>query len=657
MTQSTSTGWASEMVAVPDPAAEAALAVVGDEAERETLRLRIERYAPDLRSSLQAVYGDAAATTYERLLRLIVAAHAARPGDLRRLDEARLLSPDWLQRPEMIGYVAYTDRFNKTLSGVAEKLDYLTGLGVTYLHLMPLLKPRPGESDGGYAVMDYRAVRDDLGTMADLSALAARLRERGISLELDLVLNHVAREHDWAVRARAGDQRYRDYFLMFDDRSEPDAYERTLPEIFPDFAPGSFTWDDEAAAWVWTTFNAYQWDVNWANPDVLVEYADVICFLANAGVEVLRLDAIAFIWKRLGTDCQNQPEVHHLTRILRSVLRIVAPALAFKAEAIVGPSDLIRYLGVGEQHGKVSDVAYHNSLMVQLWSALATRSTRLLEVALGAFPPKPTTTTWATYVRCHDDIGWAVSDADAYAAGLDPWQHRSFLSDFYSGGYPGTFARGLVFQHNPATNDRRISGSLASLAGLELALHTNDPWRIADAVSRILLLMTVAMGYGGVPLIYMGDEVGMTNDYSYADDPEHSPDNRWAHRPRMDWARVAVAGDDRESAEGRISAGVRHVVSVRKQTPQLHASVESVVVPSPDPRLLLLRRDHPLGAMLQVYNVSEAPVYLPLDVVRGVVGESAEERLSGYWYDLTPASMLVEPYQALWLTAVGADPV
>ena len=248
--------------------------------------------------------------------------------------------------------------------------------------------------------------------MADLSALAADLRGRGISLVLDLVLNHVAREHDWAVRARAGEQRYRDYFFLYGDRTQPDLYEEALPEIFPDFAPGNFTWDDEANAWVWTTFNSYQWDVNWANPDVVVEYADVICFLANAGVEVLRLDAIAFIWKRLGTDCQNQPEVHHLTRILRSVLRIVAPAAAFKAEAIVGPSDLIRYLGTGRHHGKVSDLAYHNSLMVQLWSALASRSARLMEVALAAFPAKPSTTSWGTYVRCHDDIGWAVSDAD-----------------------------------------------------------------------------------------------------------------------------------------------------------------------------------------------------------------------------------------------------
>ncbi len=631
--------------------ADRVLSGVADPVERRTLRLRLERYGPDLYGSVRAVYGEAANATYERLVQLIVAAHQARPDDLRLLDEARLLTPDWLQQPEMVGYVTYADRFNGTLDGVAAKLDYLEGLGVTYLHLMPLLKPRPGESDGGYAVMDYRSVRDDLGTMADLSALAAELRQRGISLVLDLVLNHVAREHEWAVRARAGEQRYRDYFWMFPDRTTPDAYERTLPEVFPDFAPGNFTWDDEARAWVWTTFNAYQWDVNWANPDVLVEYADIICFLANAGVEVLRLDAIAFIWKRMGTDCQNQPEVHHLTRILRSVLRIVAPAAAFKAEAIVGPADLIRYLGTGEHHGKVSDLAYHNSLMVQLWSALASRSTRLLEVALDAFPSKPFTASWATYIRCHDDIGWAVSDADAVAAGLDPWRHRAFLSDFYSGEFDGSFARGLVFQHNPATNDRRISGSLASLAGLELALESHDPARIDDAVRRVLLLSTIVLGYGGVPLLYMGDEIAMMNDSSYQDHPEHAADNRWAHRPLMDWERVATAARDPQSVEGRVSAGIRHLIGVRKRTLALHAGVETRVIPSPDERLLLLRRDHPLGVLVQVYNVSEAHVPLTMEELRAILGPSADELLSGYPYDLTPASLVIEPYQALWLTA------
>lgn len=362
------------------------LPVFEDPADTDTFRLRVERYGPDLLDGLRRVYGERATELHERVLGIMGAGFAARPHDLRLLDEARLLHPDWLQEPGMVGYVAYADRFAGTLAGVGERLDHLTRLGVTYLHLMPLLKPREGENDGGYAVADFRAVRPDLGTMDDLEALAGHLRERGISLVLDLVLNHVAAEHEWALRARAGDPRYRAYFHVFGDREQPDAFERTLPEVFPDFAPGNFTWVEELGGWVWTTFNSYQWDLDWSNPDVFCEFLDIILHLANRGVEVLRLDAIAFLWKRLGTDCQNQPEVHHLTRALRAAVRVVAPAVAFKAEAIVGPTDLATYLGTGVNHGKVSDMAYHNSLMVQLWSALASRDTRLTEVALSRHP-------------------------------------------------------------------------------------------------------------------------------------------------------------------------------------------------------------------------------------------------------------------------------
>ena len=280
-----------------------------------------------------------------------------------------------MQQPDRVGYACYTERFSPdgTLAGLAQRLDHLAELGVTYLHLMPLLMPREGDNDGGYAVADYRAVRPDLGTVDDLRELATTLRGRGISLVVDLVLNHVAREHAWAAAARAGDATYRGYFHVFADRELPDAYEQTLPEVFPDFAPGSFTFDAELDAWVWTTFNAFQWDLDWANPAVLGEFAQIVVDLANLGVEVLRLDAIAFLWKRMGTDCQNQPEVHAITQALRAVARMAAPALLFKAEAIVGPRDLVPYLGTGAHTGRVSDLAYHNSLMVQVWSMLADR--------------------------------------------------------------------------------------------------------------------------------------------------------------------------------------------------------------------------------------------------------------------------------------------
>lgn len=471
---------------------EAIMSLLGGLADhdRETFALRLERWWPDLVAALTLLYpeggasdpalepqlappgGSAAAvstpvqTLAARLVGLAVEAFAQRDPELRRLDERRLLMPDWLQQPSRFGYACYTERFGKTLAELPEHLGYLNDLGVNYLHLMPLLQPRPGDNDGGYAVQSYRHVREDLGDIDDLRTLATTLRREGITLVLDLVLNHVAREHEWAEKARAGDPHYRRYFHIYPDRQAPDAYERTLPEVFPDFAPGSFTFDHELGEWVWTTFNAWQWDLNWTNPEVLVEYADLVLYLANLGVEVLRLDAIAFTWKRLGTNCQNQPEVHALTQALRAIARIACPATVIKAEAIVGPRDLVQYLGQGQHAGRVSDLAYHNSLMVQVWSMLATGDVVLARQALSALPPTPGSATWICYLRCHDDIGWAIDDGDAHAVGLDGYAHRRFLSDWYSGEHSGTWADGLVFQANPVSGDRRISGTAASLLGL-----------------------------------------------------------------------------------------------------------------------------------------------------------------------------------------------
>ncbi|MEO5834446.1 MAG: alpha-amylase family glycosyl hydrolase, partial [Nakamurella sp.] len=350
---------------------------------RELFDVRLTKWWPDLWAGIAELYPTPSAQALGlRLVELAAASFAGRDAELQHLDLVRTLSPDWFQSQTMLGYAAYAERFAGDLAGVGEKIGYLHELGVTYLHLMPLLTPRVGDSDGGYAVADYRSVRADLGSTEDLRALATALRHSGISLVLDLVLNHVAREHEWAVKARAGDEKYRRYFYVFADRDEVDAFEATLPEVFPDFAPGNFTWDDELQGWVWTTFNDFQWDVNWSNPDVLLEYAGIVLFLADLGVEVLRMDAIAFMWKRLGTNSQNQPEVHAIARTLRALARIACPAVAFKAEAIVSPSDLVQYLGQGRHYGKVSDIAYHNSLMVQIWSMLAVGDARLAVEAL-----------------------------------------------------------------------------------------------------------------------------------------------------------------------------------------------------------------------------------------------------------------------------------
>jgi amylosucrase len=635
---------------LPDNVWKLAVASVADEpeADRTVLLARLRRHWPDLLAGCVAAYGEEGAHAAERAADVAVRGFLARPAALRLLDLERMVAPDWFQQPRMLGYAAYAERFAGDLRGVAERAPYLAELGVTYLHLMPLLQPREGANDGGYAVQDYRMVRSDLGTNEDLASLAAVLRSHGISLTLDLVLNHVAAEHEWAARARAGEERYRRYFHVFDDRLAPDAFERTLPEVFPDFAPGSFTWDPKLDGWVWTTFNSWQWDVNWHNPDVLCEYADIVCFLANLGVEVLRVDAIAFLWKRLGTDCQNQPEVHALTAALRAVARIAAPATVFKAEAIVGPAQLLPYLGEGPLEGKVSDLAYHNSLMVQTWSALASRDTRLMTQALRRFPRTPSTTSWATYLRCHDDIGWAVDDADAAAVGLSGPAHRAFLSDYYAGSFPGSDARGLVFQENLITGDRRISGTAASLAGVEAALDDGDPERLDLAVRRLLLAHVLTLGFGGLPVLFMGDELALRNDVAWASEPGHEDDNRWVHRPRMPWD-TAELRHEVGALEHRVWWGLRHAQSVRSRQPALHAGVDPVVLDPVNPAVLGLLRRHPAQELVVLANVSEHPQVWPRWAVP-LAGE-LHDLLTGRAPEGDGGGLVLGPYAVLWLVA------
>jgi len=605
---------------------------------------RLQRYWPDLLAALSSAYPEHVTQMSRRLVLIAVEAFRRRPAELRLLDLRRHADPQWFSSPRMLGYATYADLFGGTLAGVGERADYLAELGVTYLHLLPLLEPRPGPNDGGYAVLDYRAVREDLGTIEDLRDLASTLRSRGISLTLDLVLNHVAAEHEWAVAARSGDPHHRGFFHLFPDRTLPDAYEASLPEVFPDFAPGSFTYDEESRSWVWTTFNTWQWDLNWHNPDVVYEFADLICWLANLGVECLRLDAIAFLFKRMGTSCQNQPEVHAITQALRTVARIAAPALVFKAEAIVGPADLAPYLGVGKHAGKVSDLAYQNSLMVQIWSALAAQDTELLCAALNRFPAKPPTTVWATYLRCHDDIGWAIDDGDAASVGLDGFAHRHFLADYYAGLYPSSGARGLVFQENAETGDRRISGTAASLVGIEAALTSGDGAALELAIRRLLLAHLVVLGFGGLPLLWMGDELALTNDYGYADVPEHADDNRWVHRPPMSWE-AAARRHEPGSVEHRVWHGLRHAIAVRASLPSLDAAVETEIADPVNPKVLVLLRWAPTQTLAEIYNVTDTPQTLPRWVVP--LGNWATDALTDQT-PLTDGPLTLEPYQTRW---------
>jgi amylosucrase len=608
--------------------------------------LRWQRSEADLLEPFRLLYGEKPEA--EKRLKAMLARHwRERPDDLKDLDLQRDLVPDWFLSEKMVGYVFYVDRFAGTLKGVLDHLDYLESLGVTYVHFMPCLKPRPGDSDGGYSVMDYRAIDPKLGTMADFEALSRALRLRGMDVCVDLVLNHTAKDHDWAERARKGDARYQAYYWMFDSAAEPLAYEKTLVEIFPDTAPGSFTHYPDFGKWVWTTFNEHQWDLNWSNPEVFLEIVDIMLHLANRGATCLRLDAVAFMWKRLGSNCQNQPEVHDILQALRAATRIAAPALIHKAEAIVAPKDLVPYLGQGRHTGREANLAYHNNLMVQYWSSLATRQTALTNHVLSThFPESFRNASFATYLRCHDDIGWAITEEDAAAVpGISGPGHRRFLADFYAGRHAGSFARGDIFQENEATGDRRNSGSFASLAGLETAKATGDRALVDMALHRMLMGYALICSFGGMPLLYMGDEIGLLNDYAYADIPAHAPDNRWLHRPAMDWPRAMGA----VWPENILLEGIKQIVARRKALPELAATVPTRIVLTGVDGILAYVKRAERRPMLCLVSFRETWTRVPADVFRSEGIRGFHDALSDAHITLQDDHVAVAPYGRIWV--------
>ena len=580
----------------------------------------------------------------EDLLIGIARSWFGRPLDLRQLDDMREKNPLWFQSNQMLGGVCYVDLFANNLEGVKSKIPYFKELGLNYLHLMPLFKTPEGPNDGGYAVSSYREVHPPLGTIEDLASLALELRQAGISLVVDLVFNHTSDEHAWARCAKAGDEDYLDYYRIFPNRELPDSYERSLREIFPDEHSGAFTYFPDLfkdGGWVWTTFHSYQWDLNYANPEVFNQMAQEVLFIANQGVEVIRLDAVAFIWKKIGTNCENLPEAHALIRAFNAVARIGAPALLFKSEAIVHPDEVAKYIDPTE-----CQLSYNPLLMALLWNSLATRKVRLLSQALAKRFKIHPETAWVNYVRVHDDIGWAFSDEDAAALGIKGNDHRHFLNEFYRGRFDGSFARGLPFQENPKTGDCRISGTCASLAGLEKAIYQEGPNEIELAIRRILLIHGIVMTAGGIPLIYLGDEIATLNDYSYRDDPAHERDSRWVHRPRADWEKYAKRIDP-NTIEGRVFQGFQKLIKLRKEH-EAFSGGEFEIVATGNEHVLGYKRTHRGNRALIFANFSEQPQSISLHGAKDYSVYTLR-RIYGASQLASPASFTVEPLDFLVL--------
>jgi amylosucrase len=447
-----------------------------------------------------------------------------------------------------------------------------------------------------------------------------------------------------------GNEKYQGYYYTYPDRSIPDEFEKSLPEIFPMTAPGNFTYNAKMDKWVMTVFNQYQWDLNYSNPQVFIEMLSNLVKLVNLGVDVVRLDALAFLWKKMGTLSQNLPEAHNLIALFRMCLQVIAPGVVFLAEAIVAPKEIIKYFGTGPIKGNECEVAYNATLMALLWDAMATKKTLLLYKNLRSLPTKPREATWINYIRCHDDIGLGFEDHHIHEIGWDAKEHRKFLLDYYCQRIQWSPAKGLMFMYNPKTGDGRITGSCASLLGLEAALERNNSAQIALAIDKIIMMYGIILSYGGIPLIYAGDEIGTLNDYSYLTDRDKKEDSRWVNRPKQDWDAIAKL-EKGDSHHSKIFFGLQKLIAIRKKYPVFADSNNLILHNCDNPHVLIYERNAAEnGEVTIVCNFDDSPQ----SVNRKYMGsfgrkEHLKNLITGTSVTFVKDVVTLEPYQMLWV--------
>ena len=589
---------------------------------------------------------------FQKLLELLPKLFGSRPKELKKQDLQRMQSTNWYQSEKIMGMQLYVEHFNQDLKGLREKIPYFKKLGINFLHLMPITTRPKGENDGGYAVNSYLEVDKRYGTKEDLLALTKEFRKEGIYLMLDFVVNHTSNEFSWAKKAMKGDKKYQGYYYTFEDNTIPAEFEKTLPEVFPETSPGNFTYIPEMERWVMTVFNSYQWDLNYTNPQVFLEMLTNLVKLSNLGVDVVRFDALAFLWKKMGTISQNLPEAHNLIALFRMCLQVVAPGVILLAEAIVAPLDIVKYFGEDQKRGNECEVAYNASLMALLWNSIATKKTTLLYKSLLHVPEKPKDCTWINYIRCHDDIGLGYENQLIEESGWNPGMHRKFLLDYYCQRLDWSPATGLMFMYNPKTGDGRITGSAASLLGLEKGLATKNEQLIDQSIAKIIMLHGITLAFGGIPLIYAGDEIGTLNDYSFKNNPAKKDDSRWVNRPMQDWETISKL-DDKELPPSKIFHTLQRLIQIRKDNPVFADNNDVTLCHTGNEHILVFEKKggHRQG-LLVLCNFDEHPQVI----------ESSWIKKMGYFTKGDPIDLVSDtkvavnsgllellPYQMMWL--------
>lgn len=599
-------------------------------------RNRYECREEELRSLYEQLYpGQKEGFAY--LIQRMYQNYVERPVPLRKIDRKREKDPGWYKGNDILGMMMYTDAFAGTLQGVKEKLDYVKSCGVNYLHMMPLLESPKGRDDGGYAVADFRKVKPELGTIEDLKELTSLCHEQGISCCLDFVMNHTSEDHAWAKAARAGDPQARSRYFFYDNWDIPNRYEETTPQVFPTTAPGNFTWLPDCNQVVMTTFYPYQWDLNYANCMVFNDMVDNMLFLTNCGIDVIRLDAVPYIWKELGTKSRNLPQVHTLVRMMRLVSEIVCPGVLLLGEVVMEPAKVLPYFGSVDK--PECHMLYNVTTMASTWNTIATKDVGLLRRQMDQVCALPNEYVFLNYLRCHDDIGWGLDYDWLKQFGIEEVPHKKYLNDVLTGRGYGSDARGELYNDDPRLGDARLCGTTASLCGLETALYENNPDKVKQAVACDLMLHAYLLIQSGIPVLYSGDEVGQLNDYSYKEDPDKCADSRYLHRGKFQWEKLKET-DKNYRVSMEIFHTIRKMEQIREQHPVFNGKADVWTFDTGYSHVLGIGRYLDGEEIRAYFNFSEYEldeVWMPMDegreytdLLSGMTMEAAGNHLSGY---------------------------
>lgn len=561
---------------------------------------RMEKHQDELRWLYMELYGNDA--MYAELCEQMHDYYLKRSTELKKRDIKKEKNPDWFKEKEMLGMMLYVDNFAGNLKGVEKKLAYLKECNVNCIHLMPFLDTPKGKSDGGYAVADFRKVRPDLGTMKDLARLTEKCHENGMNVCMDFVMNHTSEEHEWAKRARAGEGEYMSRYFFYDNGDIPARYEETVPQVFPTTAPGNFTWLPEIGHYVLTTFYPYQWDLNYRNPRVFNEMMYNFLFLANQGMDIIRIDAVPYIWKELGTSCRNLKEVHTIVRMMRMIAEIVCPSVILLGEVVMEPEKVVPYFGTVEK--PECHMLYNVTTMATTWNSIATRDIRLLKKQMDIVSRLPKQYTFLNYLRCHDDIGWGLDFDTMKQWGMEEPSHKRYLNDYFTGKIADSISRGELYNDDPVTQDARFCGTTASMCGIEAAGFEGNAEKMQTAIQEDLMLHAYMLTQSGIPMLYSGDELGQVNDYSYKDDAEKASDSRYLHRGAFLWE-LADKRKDLSTVQGQLFQMLNRLEQIRRQENVFSQEAEVYTYDVHNDSILGILREYKGERFIALFNFSE----------------------------------------------------